>query len=394
MDGNQLEEQSLENTSLDEYFLTAVYKERLKWTGHAIPVSFIYWGLRLEGYLFTVGKINLEKPNVEVKLAFIGDKIAHSLYVHYSNILPTQRQLFDIVDNNNFKPTSAVQNWSVDYPKQAFSEPNLLKIPLVLPGINFTLAELAAILETEENLIKSTYLEPNGTKYCLMTGTKTQAYSINTMSNYSPNESLIDIQKEYETCQLCPLGVSRVAENRNLVFGRKGPGSPKGFILAEAPGVKEEQDKIPLHPDTPAGSVLKRVMDRAELSQDEFYLTNTVICRPLPQDSTTQNGKPTDESIKCCSTRLKRTLRAVSPKVVVLLGTFAYTAWFGHEPAGGISKQIGDKTQYNSEGRAINYLVYVTYHPSYVARNENNTELKKTYLEHWKHIKSMMESIK
>lgn len=394
MDGNQLEEQSQENTSLDEYFLTAVYKERLKWTGHAIPVSVLHWGLRLEGYLFTVGKINTEKPNVEVKLAFIGNKIAYSIYTHYSNILPSQRQFFDISDDKSFKPTIPIQNWSVTYPKKPFFEANLLKIPVILPGILLTLAEIAALLETDENLVKSTYLEEKGSKYCLMTGEKATAYFINTMSKYSPNESLIDIQKEYESCELCPLGVSRIADKRNLVFGRKGSGTPIGFILAEAPGVKEEQDKIPLHPEAPAGNVLKRIMDKVNLSQDDFYLTNAIICRPLPNDSSTQNGKPTEESIKCCSTRLKRTLRVVSPKVIVILGTFAYTAWFGHEPAGGISKQIGDKTQYDDLGRAINYLIFVTYHPSYVARNENNSDLKKTYLEHWKQIKNMMESVK
>ena len=393
MDGDQLETESLESQE-EQYscYLAAIYADRLKWTGHAIPVSFIYYGLRIEGYIFTVAKVTEEEKNIEVKVAAIGNKIPYSVYVPFRDILPSNRQFFATKDNTTFEP---IIPFDVTVScSEPFSEWKMLRIPIVLPGISFTKAEIASMLQTEESLVVSEHLEQVGDKYCLITGNKSPAFNIK-MSNYSPNESLVELLQEYNNCQLCDLGVARIKDGRNLVFGRKGNNpKPLGFILAEAPGVMEEQDMIPLHPDAPAGGVLKRVMTKAGLSQDDFYLTNSVICRPLPgEGDKAQNGKPTAENIKCCSSRLKRTLRIVSPKVVVILGAYAYQAWFGCEAPGGITKNVGDKTVYK-DGAVVNYLTYVTYHPSYVARNESNTALKAAYLNDWINIKKMIESVR
>lgn len=393
MDGNQLDQESPESQE-EQYscYLAAIYSNRLKWTGHAIPVSFIYYGLRIEGYIFTVAKVTEEEKNIEVKVAFIGNKIPYSVYVPFRDILPSTRKFYATEDNSSFKP---ILPFDIELTvSEAFSEWKMLRIPVVLPGISFTKAEIASMLQTEESLVISEHLHQVEDKYCLITGEKSPAFNIE-MSKYSPNESLVELTQEYTSCQLCDLGIARIKDGRNIVFGRKGS-APKslGFILAEAPGVMEEKDMIPLHPKAPAGDVLYRVMTKAGLSQDDFYLTNSVICRPLPKEGDmVQNGKPTSEHIKCCSTRLKRTLRIISPKVVVLLGGYAFQAWFGYEPPGGISKNIGDKTIYK-DGAVVNYLTYVTYHPSYIARQESNTAVKAAYLNDWINIKKMIESVR
>lgn len=293
--------------------------------------------------------------------------------------------------------------WHSTYapPPKRVTEGMLGKIEHYLPGQEWTLFELLALFGRPWTmagvmLAKCKDLSESGVKFCLITGEEQISYRIGKVvivSNTPPidiNDTVVTLEKEFESCTLCQLGDIRKERGANLVFGR-GNANATGMIIAESPWEKEEKDKKPLHPEAPAGSVLYRVMKKVGLSQDNWYLTNVVICRPLlePKGPLSKN-KPKTEHIHACSSRLKRTLHAVAPKLVVLLGTHAYQGWFGHPPEGGVGKNIGWVTTTNKDtGNAVNYHVFFTYHPSYISRKEDMQgarEAQRLYLEHWQTI--------
>jgi uracil-DNA glycosylase family 4 len=91
--------------------------------------------------------------------------------------------------------------------------------------------------------------------------------------------------------------------------------------------MQEEKTGITFFPEAPAGGVLFKVMSAVNISQADCYITNSVLCRPEPDTgANTQNGKPEQEHIAACSSRLKMELLITGAKVVVLLGAYAYSS--------------------------------------------------------------------
>src|SRR5437016_795401 len=59
-----------------------------------------------------------------------------------------------------------------------------------------------------------------------------------------------------------------------------GSGSSGILAFGEAPGKWEDSDLIPFHPKADAGSVLSKVLKRAQISRDSLKLSNCVWQRP------------------------------------------------------------------------------------------------------------------
>ena len=85
-----------------------------------------------------------------------------------------------------------------------------------------------------------------------------------------------------------------------------------------------------------------------------------------------------------CSSRLKALYYLLRPKVVILLGSYAYAAWYGEHPqrlGGLVGWQEGQKPR-----------VYVMYHPAYYVRKakyaepEAKKKLVDQYIQQWKEI--------
>ena len=260
------------------------------------------------------------------------------------------------------------------------------------PNLGWTLNEVQhALNATEEsmetiNQFQEAMLEERGKRNCIVTGRNMMTYMLDTaIQNLRQDESVDNIRTYYSRCTECHLGVKREKRNCPVVFGR-GNSNAEAMIIGEGPGLWEEKDNIPFHPSAPAGGILQRVMNKAGLDQNDWYLTNAVICRPEPLDtSKAQNGKPTDDQIKACNSRLKRTLRAVSPKLIVLLGTYAWKAFYGEDIPG----RVKDHRGWQEGEKNKLYKVYFTYHPAYIARVEDSSGGKNekiAYLRDWQEI--------
>ena len=354
----------------------------------------------MEAYLVSPSKIAESYPEqqeVTVKIACLPSSAHDSICVPVTEVYPTQRQLKTVKDGKIIPVT--IGDMKMRPKAKRIGKRTFEKLEFEMPRSKWTLYELLAMIGSDNavQLMLKAQLTEQGRKHCLITSKKQTAYrlgkviSINsTVSTPVKEDNLLDLEKEYSTCTACELGDIRLDRGANLVFGRGNPNA-LGMIIAESPWILEERDKKPLHPEAPAGGVLHRVMSKVQLKQSDWYLTNSVICRPLlDKDGPLSKNKPKKIHLEACSTRLKRTLRTVSPKLVILLGAHAYEAWFGYPPEGGVKRNMGWVTVHDDETRTpVNYLVFFTYHPSYIARREGTDgerESQLLYLEHWKNI--------
>jgi DNA polymerase len=380
-----------------------IYRRRHSWVGHFIPIRIKWYGLYLEGYLATPGKPDEEgKPTkaIPVKIAYLPTVCRDTEWVKdVSVIYPTARILTKFENGELIDGRIGDDLEEFMPPPLHVTKRSLDTLVRCLGNRKWTSFELASLFgrkpeDMDKIIDKSKDLLEVGDKYCLVTGKKEKAYSV----GMPQPKSLVELEKQYEQCRACQLGELRAERNANLVFGR-GSQNALAMVIAESPWELEERDKKPLHPDAPAGNVLYRVMNKVGLNQDEWYLTNAVICRPLLHPGgPLEKNKPTMEHMNACSLRLKETLRSISPRLVVLLGSHAYQAWFGYPPPGGVGKSAGWVSA--KDGASIlptNYHVYFIHHPSYVARmsgTKGEYEVQRMYIDHWEQIAKAYKEIK
>ena len=100
------------------------------------------------------------------------------------------------------------------------------------------------------------------------------------------------LKEECNNCQKCVLGSTRT----NIVFSDGNPNA-KIVLIGEAPGADEDATGIPFVGR--AGKFLSKLIEESGLSRkDDFYICNTVKCRPP------ENRVPTDEEKALCENYL------------------------------------------------------------------------------------------
>jgi DNA polymerase len=234
------------------------------------------------------------------------------------------------------------------------------------------------------------YKQDKEKRYCLITHEWKQSFLYKKKMELLPvANSIAELKEIYKDCTLCHLGTKRKTRGSPVVFARGKDSKLDLFLIGEAPGTQEERDGIPFNPVAPAGGILDKVMKAVGIDQADCWISNSVICRPAPEEGEKgENGKPDAESIDYCNARLKNELAILQPKVVVLLGSVAYRAFYGKDIEQ-ITKNVGWADQNGS------IKTYVLLHPSYIARqlsfaqkDETKTaEIKQEYLNHWLEIK-------
>ena len=359
--------------------IPGIFQTWLKKTKGFIPVA-VYCP-EAGGYQEVYVKAPVKASTVE----FIPHLSRETAYVvAVSLLVPTARRLHAIGE------TSMVVRRPYDYPTKT----SLERYMTLLPGaIDFTLEELRAGLgrniEAELHDEKTAPILQKSTAWrkCTITGEEAPTYKLRGMQMRQPPIYTIQALKDfYKTCTKCSLGIAR--RNRGIKETCQGRGKPdaRGLIIGEAPGRVEEETGLVFHPSAPAGRILARAMTQAGTTQDEWYIDNAVCCRPLPKEMDTyaENGKPEAEHLTACSTRLKTLVLLLKPKVVVLLGAYAYAAWYGHHP-----QKLGPATGWQPDKWP---KVYVMYHPAYYARKaqkirpDQRKRLAREYVEEWKKI--------
>jgi DNA polymerase len=142
------------------------------------------------------------------------------------------------------------------------------------------------------------------------------------------------------------------AGRTNVVFGVGDP-SAKLMFVGEGPGAQEDIQGLPFVGRS--GQLLDRlVLEEMGLSREQFYIANTVKCRPPG------NRDPLPDEIESCRPYLEGQLELIRPKVVVTLGNFATRLLLGTTE--NITRLRGRAYPYRS-----GHLV-PTFHPSAALR--------------------------
>jgi len=166
--------------------------------------------------------------------------------------------------------------------------------------------------------------------------------------NRIPDDTLLKIQTDLGDCTRCKLHRGRT----KLVFGDGNPKADLVFV-GEGPGRDEDQQGLPFVGR--AGKLLTQMIEAMGLQRKDVYICNVVKCRPP------ENRTPEKVEVETCSPFLLRQLDAISPKVIVCLGSVAAQTLL--ETNRGISHFRGEWLEFR--GRKL----MATYHPAYLLRN-------------------------
>jgi uracil-DNA glycosylase len=157
------------------------------------------------------------------------------------------------------------------------------------------------------------------------------------------------IAHDAASCTRCALAAGRT----QVVFGVGHPNADLVFV-GEGPGAEEDRQGEPFVGRS--GKLLDRlVWEEMGLTRDQFYIMNTVKCRPP------ENRDPRPEEIEACRPYLEAQLAAIEPKVLVTLGRFAAQVLLGTNE--GITRLRGRSYPYGDGG-----VLIPTFHPAAVLR--------------------------
>jgi DNA polymerase len=160
---------------------------------------------------------------------------------------------------------------------------------------------------------------------------------------------------------------ARVRPGKQVVFG-VGSLDAKIMFVGEAPGADEEVQGEPFV--GPAGQLLNKMISAMGLKRAEVYIGNIMNWRPeMPVDASGVqygNRPPTPQELAYCLPYLKAQIEVVNPALLVALGSTAAQGLLG----AGTFKALGEV-----RGRWKEFAgkpLMVTYHPSYILRNQSN----------------------
>lgn len=180
-------------------------------------------------------------------------------------------------------------------------------------------------------------------------------WSLPTLSLEERKERFELLDGEIKACRKCS---DIVCYRQQTVFGT-GPLQPTVCFMGEAPGADEDRTGKPFVGS--AGQLLTKIIEAMQLKRDEVFILNALKCRPP------QNRTPVPDEIEHCHPYVATQLEILQPKYIVCLGAVAVRSLLG------LTLPVG-----SLRGRFHQYRqarVVVTYHPSYLLRNESAKRL-------------------
>ncbi|QDV26336.1 uracil-DNA glycosylase [Aureliella helgolandensis] len=163
------------------------------------------------------------------------------------------------------------------------------------------------------------------------------------------------LDAQVKQCRECA-GI--VNYRQQTVFGA-GQLRPTVCFMGEAPGAEEDRSGQPFIGK--AGQLLTKIIQAMKLNREEVYILNALKCRPP------QNRTPIPEEIGFCRHFAASQLDVLQPKFIVCLGAVAVQSLLQSKLS--IGRLRGRFHQYAGA------QVVVTYHPSYLLRNESAKKL-------------------
>jgi DNA polymerase len=172
---------------------------------------------------------------------------------------------------------------------------------------------------------------------------------------------------EVKACRKC---ADIVCFRQQTVFGT-GPMQPIVCFMGEAPGADEDRSGQPFVGR--AGQLLTKIIEAMQLKRDEVFILNALKCRPP------QNRTPVPDEIEYCHPFVETQLEILQPKYIVCLGAVAVRSLLGlNLPVGSLRGRFHQYRQAR---------VVVTYHPSYLLRNESAKKLV------WQDMQMVMQEL-
>jgi uracil-DNA glycosylase len=187
-------------------------------------------------------------------------------------------------------------------------------------------------------------------------------------------DTLETIRAEIGDCKRCRLCESR----HNIVFGSGNERAALVFV-GEGPGAEEDEQGLPFVGR--AGQLLTQMIDNTATKEGipirrrDVYICNVVKCRPP------DNRTPLPDEMEVCGQFLFRQLLAIKPKAICVLGATAMKALLNVKE--GITRSRGKWHKWRD------IPVMVTYHPSYLLRQYNQTAKR----EAWEDLKTLLHFV-
>jgi DNA polymerase len=181
----------------------------------------------------------------------------------------------------------------------------------------------------------------------------------------SKEELLAPLRQQVAICTQCP---HLVSARTQTVFGVGNPDAELMFI-GEAPGADEDRQGEPFVGR--AGQLLTKIIGAMGFTRDQVYIANVLKCRPNMPPGAPGNRPPTTVEMATCLPYLTRQIEIIRPKVLVALGATAVEGLLGERQP--MNKMRG---RWHSYGETP---LMITFHPSYLLRNQANTEKRKVW---------------
>jgi DNA polymerase len=181
----------------------------------------------------------------------------------------------------------------------------------------------------------------------------------------SKAERLAPLRERVAVCTRC----SHLASVRTQTVFGVGNYDAELMFIGEAPGADEDRQGEPFVGR--AGQLLTKIIAAMGFTRDEVYIANVLKCRPDMPPGVSGNRPPTPNEMATCLPYLTEQIEIIAPKVLVALGATAVEGLLGRR-----------ETMSRMRGRWHTYgdiPLMITFHPSYLLRNQSNTEKRKVW---------------
>lgn len=193
------------------------------------------------------------------------------------------------------------------------------------------------------------------------------ATKMTSAERYVPEDRRLDsLKTAAESCRGCPL----FQDATQTVFGHGQPGAAI-MLVGEQPGDQEDRAGLPFV--GPAGRLLARALDEADIDPDLTYQTNAVKHFKFTRKGGKRriHQKPSRTEVVACRPWLIAEIEAVEPQVILCLGATAAQSLLGSSFR--VSAQRGrvvalpSDLEFDHEPRVV-----ATVHPSAVLRDRSD----------------------
>src|SRR3984885_1856752 len=179
-------------------------------------------------------------------------------------------------------------------------------------------------------------------------------------------KTLAQLHSAEAQCTRCPL-----YQFATQVVSGAGPTGARLMLVGEQPGDSEDLSGKPFV--GPAGRILDRALQEAQITRREVYITNAVKhFKHEVRGKRRLHKRPNTAEVIQCKWWLDQELQIVNPRVVIALGATAARSLLGRSVT--ISSARA-RTHELGDGK----IAFVTIHPSFLLRLRDDAEREREY---------------